>query len=49
VVLWLPDTSNAAYRARIDAQCRELARLTVDEQAMAAAFLRAAADIPDWR
>jgi hypothetical protein len=47
VVLWLPDTTSAAYRARIAEQCARLARLTPDEQAMAAAFERAT-DISDW-
>jgi hypothetical protein len=47
VVLWLPDTTSAAYRARIAEQCARLGRLTPDEQAMAAAF-EGATDITDW-
>jgi hypothetical protein len=49
VVLWLPDTSDAAYRARLEEQCRQLAQLTPDEEAMAAAFEREAAQIPGWQ
>lgn len=49
VVLWLPDTSDTAYRARIAKQCRALARLTLDEQAMAAAIEHEAVQIPGWR
>ena len=49
VVLWLPDTGNPAYRARIAEQCRRLASLTPDERLMAAAFEREAAQTPGWR
>ncbi len=49
VVLWLPDTTNSAYRARIAEQCRQLAVLTADEQAMAEAFEREADQIPGWQ
>jgi Antitoxin MazE-like len=49
VVLWLPDTSRPAYRARIAAQCRQLADLTADERAMAEAFEREVAQTPGWR
>lgn len=48
VVLWLPDTRSAAYRARIARQCRDLARLSPDTQALAMAIEREAAHIPGW-
>lgn len=49
VVLWLPDTRDPAYRTRLADQCRRLARLTSDEEAMAAGFEQEAAQIPGWR
>jgi hypothetical protein len=49
VVLWLPDTTNPAYRERIAEQCRQLATLTADEQAMAEAFEHEAEQTPGWR
>ena len=49
VVLWLPDTGNPAYRARIAEQCRRLGKLTPEQAAMAEAFEREAAQIPGWR
>ena len=35
VVLWLPDVTDPAYRDRLAAECRRLARLTDDEAALA--------------
>ena len=49
VVLWLPDTRDPDYRARLADQCRRLAELTADEEAMAAAFEQEAAKMPGWR
>ena len=49
VALWLPDTRNPAYRARLAEQCRRLSQLTADEEAMADAFEREATRIPGWR
>jgi hypothetical protein len=49
VVLWLPRTRDPDYRARLADQCRRLAELTADEDAMAAAFEREAAKTPGWR
>jgi hypothetical protein len=43
VVLWLPNVSDPAYRARLAEECRRLAQLTPDEDAMAASFARRAA------
>jgi len=49
VVLWLPDTRDSGYRARLADQCRRLAELTANEEAMAAAFEQEAAKTPGWR
>jgi hypothetical protein len=49
VVLWLPNTRDPDYRARLADQCRRLAQLTAEEEAMAAAFEREAAKTPGWR
>ena len=49
VVLWLPNTRDPHYRARLADQCRRLAQLTADEEAMAAAFELEAAKTPGWR
>jgi Protein of unknown function (DUF3018) len=49
VVLWLPNTRDPDYRARLADQCRRLAQLTADEDAMAAAFEREATKTPGWR
>jgi hypothetical protein len=49
VVLWLPNTRDPAYRVRLADQCRRLAQLTADEEAMAAAFEQEAAQTPGWR
>jgi Antitoxin MazE-like len=49
VVLWLPNTSDHDYRARIADQCRRLAELTADEETMAVAFEKEATQTPGWR
>jgi hypothetical protein len=48
-VVWLPNTRDPDYRARIADQCRRLADLTADEEGMASAFEREAAKTPGWR
>jgi len=48
VLLWLPDVNDPAYRARLDEQCRRMAELTPEENAMANAFERLAALTPNW-
>ena len=42
VVLWLPDVNDPAYRARLADECRRLAHMTAEEDAMAADFARLA-------
>jgi Protein of unknown function (DUF3018) len=49
VVLWLPNTRDPEYRARLADQCQRLAELTADEEASAAAFEQEAAQTPGWR
>jgi hypothetical protein len=49
VLLWLPNTRDPDYRARLADQCRGLAELTAEEEAMAAAFERESAKTPGWR
>jgi Protein of unknown function (DUF3018) len=50
VVVWLPNTRDPEYRARLADQCRRLAAdLTADEEAMASAFEKEAAQTPGWR
>jgi hypothetical protein len=49
VVLWLPDVNDPAYRARLADECRRLARLTPEEDAMAADFARLAGRTEGWR
>jgi hypothetical protein len=49
VVLWLPDVNDAGYRARLADECRRLAKLTSDEEAMATAFAALAQQTPGWR
>ncbi len=48
-VLWLPDVNDPGYRARLADECRRLARLTREEQTMAADFSRLAARTEGWR
>jgi hypothetical protein len=49
VVLWLPDVSDPAYRARLADECRRLAELTAEEDVMAADFAQLAGRIEGWR
>jgi hypothetical protein len=49
VVVWLPNTRDPDYRARIADQCRRLAELTADEETMAVAFEKEATQTPGWR
>jgi Protein of unknown function (DUF3018) len=49
VLLWLPDANDAAYRARLSEECRQLARLTADEAVLADGFAALAAQTPGWR
>jgi hypothetical protein len=49
VVLWLPDVNDPGYRDRLADECRRLARLTPQEDAMAADFARLARRTEGWR
>jgi hypothetical protein len=49
VVLWLPDVNDPAYRNRLADECRRLARLTDEEDDMAADFARLAERTEEWR
>jgi hypothetical protein len=49
VVLWLPDVNDPGYRARLADECRRLADLTPDEDAMAADFAKLAGQAEGWR
>ena len=49
VVLWLPDVNAPGYRARLAEECRQLARLTPEEDAIAADFARLAGRAEGWR
>ena len=49
VVLWLPDDRDPAYRARIADECRLLARLTPDEEAIAAGFEELMSRTEGWQ
>jgi hypothetical protein len=49
VVLWLPDVNDPAYRARLAEECRRLAQLTPDEDAMASGFAHLAEQTGGWR
>jgi hypothetical protein len=42
VLLWLPDVTDLAYQARLADECRRLAEMTPDENALAAGFARLA-------
>jgi hypothetical protein len=48
-VLWLPDVSDPGYREWLADECRQLARLTAGEDAMAADFARLAEQTEGWR
>jgi hypothetical protein len=49
VVLWLPDTNNPGYRARLAEECRRLARLTPQEDAAMTGFAQLAERTEGWR
>jgi hypothetical protein len=49
VTIWLPNVNDPAYRARIADECRRLAKLTPDQEAMVEAFERNAGETPGWR
>jgi len=49
VVLWLPDVRDPDYRARLAEECRSLARLTPEEDAIADDFAQLAAQTGGWR
>lgn len=48
VVLWLPDVTDAGYRARLANECRELTRMTPDEAALASEFAARATQTEGW-
>ncbi len=49
VVLWLPDVNDAAYRAQLAEECRSLAHLSDEENAIVDDFIAIAADNQEWR
>ena len=49
VVIWLPDINDPGYRARLADECRQLARLTAEEDALAADFARLSEQTEGWR
>ncbi len=49
VVLWLPDASDPEYRERLADECRQLARLTTEEDSMAEDFAGLAEQTEGWR
>jgi hypothetical protein len=50
VTLWLPDTSDPAYRARLAEQCRRLSENpTADEMSAVDAFAENIGRTPGWR
>jgi hypothetical protein len=49
VVLWLPDVNDPDYRVRLADECRRLAGVTPEEDAMAADFAEPAGRIGGWR
>jgi hypothetical protein len=49
VVLWLPDVSNPDYRERLANECRRLAKLTSEEDALATNFARLTGRTEAWR
>jgi len=48
VVLWLPDVNDPGYRARLAEECRHLAQLTPEEDAMAADFAELTGRTEGW-
>jgi len=49
VVLWLPDVNDPGYRERLADECRRLARLTPEEDAIAADFSTLTERTEGWR
>jgi hypothetical protein len=49
VVLWLQDMTDPDYQARLAEECRRLADLTSDENAVAAGLARLAGRSKGWR
>lgn len=49
VVLWLPDVNAPGYRERLAEDCRQLARLTPEETAIADDFAARAGQTEGWR
>jgi hypothetical protein len=49
VVLWLPDVNAPGYRERVAEECRQLARLTPEEKAIADDFAGLAERTEGWR
>jgi hypothetical protein len=49
VVLWLPDTKDPAYQARLAEECRRLGQLTPEEDAMMTGFAELAGRTEGWR
>jgi len=49
VVLWLPDVNDPNYRDRLAAECRRLAQLTPEEDAVAVGFAGLAEQTEAWR
>jgi Protein of unknown function (DUF3018) len=49
VVLWLPNDRDPAYRARLAEECRRLALLTPEEDAIADDYAQLAAQTSGWR
>jgi hypothetical protein len=48
VVLWLPDVNDPGYRESLADECRRLAALTPEEDAMAADFAQLAGRTEGW-
>ena len=49
VVIWLPDTSDPGYRQRLAEECRQLSRLTPDDEALADGIAALAGQNQEWR
>jgi hypothetical protein len=49
VVLWPPDVNDPGYHERLANECRRLARMTPEEDAIAADFARLTERTEEWR
>ena len=49
IVLWLPDVNDPGYQARLANECRRLAQLTAEEDAIAADFAQLTGRTEEWR